>query len=147
MKESVLAFLCWQPMFSGKYIVNEALTLHKIHKYSVGFLNQKFAMCLSSVRKIAVKGQCPQRRWRSPARICLALPCTWKGWAAVIAVRLWDHTISSAAVFAAFQAGFTVNQDFSVSNLFHDLFSYFFFKFQFNWSVSQFLRLSFFLRY
>lgn len=45
--------------------------------------------------------------------------------------ELWllriKETSSSAAAFAAFQAGFTVNQDFSVSNLFHDLFSYLFF--------------------
>lgn len=40
VKESFLEFLCGQFLFPGKYIVNEAFTLHKIKINSMGFLNQ-----------------------------------------------------------------------------------------------------------
>lgn len=66
-------------MFLGKYIVNEALTLPKIHKNSVGFRNQnvvksKSVMCLSSVWKI-VLGKASVHRGDRGALQESALPC------------------------------------------------------------------------
>lgn len=64
-------------MFSGKYIVNEALTLHKIHKYSVGFLNQdvvKSKIC--HMPQQCVENRCersaPTKEMEEP---CKNLPC------------------------------------------------------------------------